>query len=180
MALELMNTNIHNRALLHLQSILGKHGRRLEKFSHMPVLIAFSNNEHDNQLIIEHVIEAEIITRKHAGVHAFLPCITLSPSNVSLPFTFKHRQFPIQPAFAMNINKSQEQTLNWVSLYLPTPVFSHGQLYVALSRVTSKKNLKTLISKRQKMNTSRLDHTCNIVTRKSMYIRATEFIQDPE
>ena len=47
----------------------------------------------------------------------------------------------------MTINKSQGQSLNWVGLYLSTPVFSHGQLYVTRSRVTSRKNLKILIIK---------------------------------
>ena len=45
----------------------------------------------------------------------------------------------------MTINKSQGQTLTNVGLYLKKPVFSHGQLYVAISRVSNKKGLKILI-----------------------------------
>ena len=45
----------------------------------------------------------------------------------------------------MTINKSQGQSLQRVGLYLDRPVFSHGQLYVTISRVTSKDGLKILI-----------------------------------
>ena len=44
----------------------------------------------------------------------------------------------------MTVNKSQGQTIPNVGAYLPEPVFSHGQLYVALSRATSRKNIKIL------------------------------------
>jgi len=46
------------------------------------------------------------------------------------------RQFPGRLASAMTINKAQDQSLKVVGIHLYTPVFSHGQLYVAISRAT--------------------------------------------
>ena len=63
----------------------------------------------------------------------------MSPSeDISLPFKFKRKQFPIRLNFAMTINKAQGQTIPNVGIYLPEHVFSHGQLYVVLSRGVSR------------------------------------------
>ena len=71
--------------------------------------------------------------------------IFIPPNNVKLPFTLKWKQFPIKLAFALTINKSQGQTIPNVGIYLPEHVFTHGQLYVALSRARSYHNIKVLI-----------------------------------
>lgn len=61
------------------------------------------------------------------------------------PFTLKIQQFPLKIYYCMTINKIQGQSLNKVGLYLEDEIFCHGQLYVALSRVTSPKGLHILI-----------------------------------
>jgi ATP-dependent DNA helicase PIF1 len=91
------------------------------------------------------VIDAEIVLGQHAGKRVFLPRIPLCPSNDEMfPFQFKRKQFPIRLSFAMMINKAQGQTIPNVGIFLPDAVFSHDQLYVALSRATAKQNVKVL------------------------------------
>jgi hypothetical protein len=89
-----------------------------------------------------HLIEATILSGCGKGEDVFIPRIPLIPSN--LPFNFRRLQFPVSLAFAMTINKSQGQTIKVVGLNLIEPCFSHGQLYVACSRVSNPKNLFVL------------------------------------
>jgi hypothetical protein len=95
-------------------------------------------------------IEAQIITGTNVGDKVFIPRIIMSPNDAKWPFKLKRRQFPLSVCFAMTINKSQGQSLQKVGLYLSKQVFCHGQLYVALSRVTNRNGLRILIDENGK------------------------------
>lgn len=95
----------------------------------------------------DRVIEARIIGGDFDGHNAFIPRIAITPSgqHTEYAFVMQRRQFPVRLAFAMTINKSQGQSAKYIGLNLQVPVFSHGQLYVALSRATSEENIKVLV-----------------------------------
>ncbi|XP_076934194.1 uncharacterized protein LOC143600366 [Bidens hawaiensis] len=106
------------------------------------------------------VIEAKVVSGTNIGFRTLLSRISLTSSDKKLPFKLKRRQFPISVCFAMTINKSQGQSLSRVGLYLKDPVFTHGQLYVALSRVKTREGIKiVLLDKESKL----ISETKNVV-----------------
>ena len=97
----------------------------------------------------DRVIEAKVIFGLKVGeTILIIPITDLTPPNL-LDLQLKRRQFPLKLAFAMTISKSLGQTLNRVGVYLPRPLFNHGQLYVAPSRVLSPSRLKELLSNKR-------------------------------
>ena len=103
------------------------------------------------------VIEAQILTGAKLGNLVFIPMISLAPSTGELPFNMIKRQFPIRLVYAMTINKAQAQSVQHVGIDLHNPVFSYGQLYIALSRCTSFDRISVLLYD------SSTDSTTNIV-----------------
>ncbi|XP_071688036.1 uncharacterized protein [Rutidosis leptorrhynchoides] len=107
------------------------------------------------------VIHARIITGSHIGNTVIIPRIVLTATQSKWPFVLQRIQFPVKPCYAMTINKSQGQSLELVGLYLPKPVFSHGQLYVAMSRVTHPDGLKIVMV--NELYDGLQNHTRNVV-----------------
>ncbi|KAM0861062.1 hypothetical protein ACQ4PT_046137 [Festuca glaucescens] len=111
--------------------------------------------------LAEKVIEAIVMAGSNIGDVVYIPRICLTTKDPKWPFTLHRRQFPIRICYAMTINKSQGQTLAAVGLYLKTPIFTHGQFYVAVSRVTSRKSMRILIENE--------DGTCGSETRNIVF-----------
>ncbi|XP_074374311.1 uncharacterized protein LOC141714708 [Apium graveolens] len=85
---------------------------------------------------LDQYIECEVIAGQFKGTKYFIPRVELCQTETRLPFKFCRKQMPLQDCYAMTINKAQ-QSLENVALFLPKRVFTNGQFYVAVSRVTS-------------------------------------------
>ena len=90
------------------------------------------------------VLECRVLKENGNGDIVFIPRMALDSGLEDSPVPFRRLQFPVHLAYAMTINKAQGQTVRHVGLNLSSSVFSHGQLYVALSRCTHPRNIKVL------------------------------------
>ena len=91
-------------------------------------------------------IEARILGGEFHGQLRLIPRIKLTTTESDMPYILSRRQYPICLCFAMTVNKSQGQSLKTMGVDLRTSAFTPGQLYVALSRVTSAQGVTVLLS----------------------------------
>ena len=90
------------------------------------------------------VLEVRLLTEDHAGQTVFIPKVFNQPGEDENACKFTRQQFLICVCFSMTINKLQGQSVKFVGLDLRSPTFTHGQFYVAVSRVTSVSNIKAI------------------------------------
>ena len=88
------------------------------------------------------IIHARLSIGPHKGKEILIPRIVFLPQDKSLPFEFERRQFPVRPCMNLTSNKGQGQSYNVAGINLTQEFFGHGQLYVAMSRVTHPDGLK--------------------------------------
>ena len=112
----------------------------------------------------ERALECRMLTGlpQNVGRVICMPQVKLTESD-ELPCSLTRIQFPLKLAFAVTINKSQGQTLSTVGLCLPQAVFTHGQLCVALSRVSKLEDLHCLIQPCTRGSKSDHTQTINVV-----------------
>jgi hypothetical protein len=79
---------------------------------------------------------------KFEGKIVAIPRIMTVDSNTNAVFTLHRKQFPVRLAFCMTVHKVQGQTLENVFYYLNSHPFSHGQIFVAFSRVGLLRDIK--------------------------------------
>jgi ATP-dependent DNA helicase PIF1 len=131
--MEFLNTVILSNMSPHRLAL--KVGVRIILLRNLDATLGFCNGTRVNnwrpewRLIIVHIIGGT-----HAGNIVNIPRITTATNSSKSPFIVQRRQFRLQLAFTMTINKAQGKTIKIVDIYLPELVFTHGLLYVTLSQ----------------------------------------------
>jgi hypothetical protein len=87
------------------------------------------------------ILECEILSGEFAGQKKLIPRIKITSNPGDCEYILTRLQFPVKLCFAMTINKSQGQSFKIIGVDLQDQVFTHGQFYVAMSRVTDVNNI---------------------------------------
>lgn len=123
---------------------------RLSKDCPIVLTQSYKGMPRGSRLVVKDITNKKIIAEIGVGerkgklmsIFKVLTPKTFPPANLE----FIRRQFPVSLAFSMTINKAQGLEFTHVGLYFQSKVFSHGQMYVALSRTpTISENVKVFI-----------------------------------
>lgn len=92
---------------------------------------------------VGHRIIAVRLMSSLGGVNRIEPDVILIPHirfdyTLDSGHTLQWRRFPLTLAYATMFNSCQGLTLDRIAVDLTWPVFSHGQLYTALSRIRNR------------------------------------------
>ena len=103
--------------------------------------------------ILRNLIKVKILAGNTAGQEVFIGRMKFEYGKLKtepgIPFT--RTQYPLEPGFAMTINKAQGQTLERVCVDLTArQCFSHGMFYTAVSQVRSANSLRIMSGLRDK------------------------------
>ena len=113
--------------------------------------------------ISRNLLVAQVTSGPAVGEYLYLGRFQFFSSEVDFPVPFSRTQFPVRLAFAITANRAQGQTLTMVGISLLKDFFTHGQLYVAMSRCKSRDSLKVLCPPERSGSSRR--RTTNIVFR---------------
>ena len=89
--------------------------------------------------LYEKMVAVRILTGPGCGDVVNIPAMMMKPTD--FPINFFRVQLPLKRAGCITINKSQGQTFRIAGVYLKQAPWSHGQFYVAMSRVGDPSNL---------------------------------------
>jgi len=105
------------------------------------------------KIITVHLLKSVGSTSPSDREDILLPRITFKDTLPS-GYTLLRKQFPLAPAYASTFHSCQGLTLDCVGIDLTRPVFTHGQLYTALSRVRRRNDMTVLLPDGQETTTN--------------------------
>ncbi len=105
------------------------------------------------------IITCIILGSAHRGKKLDLPCIQMGcGGGIVEGFELQRGPVPVRVAFAMTINNAQGKSFDCVGLLFQREVFSHGQLYVALNRVTSPDGVTMVLPENEAVRRGRVQN----------------------